>query len=547
MSKSSASRTKSSRLRIAVAVLAVLALAAACGEDEPSGEGGSGTVADGQTPRKGGEAIFGLDAESDGYNPVTKRFAQAGHMVAAAVFDPLATLDEDGNWEPFLATSIEPNDEYTAWTVTIPEGIEFHNGDPLDAEALVEVMRAHKEGLVTSSTMTEVESIEAVDEYTIRFDLTRPWVRFPLLLTTQVGYVMAPSMLTDPDSGAAPVGTGPFVLEEWQPGEYWRGTRNPDYWRTDENGVQLPYLDAIEFRFLPDAIERNEALSAGDIDLLHTLTPQAILDLRDSDSTVLEYNRGDEDVIALNTSVAPFDNVHARRALAFATDQPSFIEEMQRGVNPAATGPFAPDQLGYREETGYPGYDPDKAGEELTTYEQETGGPLRFTYTAPDDVDAIRSAQYLVEMWSEVGIEAEIEAVPQADVIFLAVTGQFEVIDWRNWSMLDPDGDYQWWHSSSVRPLAEGISINVAHFADDEIDEALQAARASTDDDERDELYAWVAERFGEAVPYLWLGRIGWAIAGAPNIHGYEVSVENGTLATIGAKTWMGELWISEG
>jgi ABC-type transport system substrate-binding protein len=531
-------------------VLSLLAAACGAGDDETSTA--DDDTADATTPadeapepHAGGKLVYGIDAESDGYNPVTNRWAQSGHTVASAVYDPLATIDEQGQAVPYLAESIEPNDDFTEWTVTLREGVVFHNGDPLTADAVAEVFEAHRGGLVTASYLQPVTDIEVVDDLTLVFTVDAPWVTFPYALASQIGYVMHPAMLTDPDSAAEPVGTGPFVFEAWDRGRSWSGARNDDYWRTDDDGTPLPYLDRIEFVVYEDGIVRNEALENGDVDLLFTLTPQAILDLRgNSTLTVAEYNRGDEDLIALNAEQAPFDNVHARRALAHATNQEEFLTEIQNDVFVTATGPFAPGQLGHRDDNGYPEFDLEKAQEEVALYQEDTGEPLSFVYTAADDVDNLAAAQSLAEMWSQAGVGVEIAAVPQSEIIFSAVTGQYEAIDWRNWSVPDPDGDYVWWHSSGFRPLEEGVSLNVSRFGDDEIDAALDEARGSTDQEERDEAYARVAARMGEMAPYVWLGRVGWAMAADDQAHGWETAVENGTVATVGPKTWISELWL---
>jgi peptide/nickel transport system substrate-binding protein len=537
------------RPKIAAAVVVALSLVlAACGGSD-DGDGGDAaattTTADIGEAQTGGKLVIGIDAESDGYNPATKRFAHSGHMVASAVFDTLATIDENGEAVPYLAESIEPNDDYTEWTVTLPEGVVFHDDTPLTAEAIAEVWQFHQTGLVTSSAIVDIESIEAVDDLTVLFKTSRPWAAFPFILTTQVGYVMAPSMLTDPDSGARPIGTGPFKFESWDRGVSWHGVRWDKYWQEDDNGVQLPYVDEIEFRIYPDPTARQEALEQGDVDLLHTLTPESILELRDSDFEVIEWNRGEEDIISLQTEVPPFDNIHARRALAYATDQQRFIDEIQNGVYLDANGPMAPGQLGFIEETGYPQYDPDKAREELALYKEDTGQDLTFGYIGSDDVANLTAQQFVVDMWAEVGITAEIETMPQADVIFNAVTGQYQAIDWRNWGQTDPDADYQWWHSSSVRPLSEGISLNVAHFADPEIDQALEEARGSTDEEKRDAAYQVVGRRFAEEVPYILLGRVVWVMAGAENVHNWQRGAGNGTISTLGSKNWLAEIWLT--
>ncbi|MDZ7733963.1 MAG: ABC transporter substrate-binding protein [Acidimicrobiia bacterium] len=485
-------------IRRLLAVLGALALlAGACGgsddSDDASTPASDGDGTDAPSPVTGGEVVIGLDAESDGYNPATNRFAHAGHTVASAVYDPLAAYNDEGVAVPYLAESIEPNDSFDEWTITLPEGVEYHNGEPVTAEAVVEVLEAHQEGLVTSSTITDISGFEVVDPLTFRVTTARPWANFPSVLTTQVGYVMAPSMLTDPDSAANPVGTGPFRFESWEQGESWTGVRFDDYWQTDEEGNQLPYLEEIEFRFIPDPQARQQALENGDVDLIHTRNPNAILELRDSDFQMVEWDRGEEDLISLNTEQPPFDNEHARRALAHATDQEAFIRDVLDDVYVEANGPFALGQAGHLEDTGYPEYDPELAEEALAQYTAETGqDTLSFTYTGSDDVFNLESQRYLADMWAEVGIQAEVEAIPQSEVIFRAVTGQYEAIDWRNWGQPEPDADFPWWHSSSVRPPEEGISVNIARFADDEVDEALETARGTVNEEVADEAYQTV-------------------------------------------------------
>jgi peptide/nickel transport system substrate-binding protein len=539
--------------RLLALLAALLLVASSCGggsDDDESAPDAPDDATD-EAPVTGGKVVIGLDAESDGYNPVTNRFAHAGHTVASAIYDPLAAFNEEGVAVPYFAEEITPNDDFTEWTITLPEGVTYHNDEPVTAESVVEVFEAHQEGLVTSSTMFDVEGFEAVDDLTFVVTTSRPWASFPNLLTTQAGYVMAPSMLTDPDSAANPVGTGPFEFESWDRGTSFSAARNPDYWQTDEDGTQLPYLEEIEFRFIPDPGVRQQELEAGEVNLIHTINPESILELRESDFELVEWDRGEEDLISLNNTIPPFDNEHARRALAYATDQERFLSEVQKDVYVEANGPFAPGQAGFLEDSGYPSYDPSRAEEELEAYRADTGEEtLRFVYTGSDDVENLEAQNFLVDMWAEVGIEAEIKAIAQSDVIFSAVTGgegaedPYQAIDWRNWGQPAPDTDFPWWHSSASRPLAEGISINIAHYTDPEVDAALEQARGTLNEEVSDEAYRVVNQKFGEAVPYIFLGRVVWVLAASPDVHGWESTGRDGTMGTIGAKPWIADLWV---
>src|SRR5580704_1977712 len=87
-------------------------------------------------PKKGGSLVFGVDAEESGFNPTTARFDEVGVMYARTVFDPLAIIDAQGAWQPYLAQSVIPNTDNTAWTITVRPNIAFHDGTPCDGAAL---------------------------------------------------------------------------------------------------------------------------------------------------------------------------------------------------------------------------------------------------------------------------------------------------------------------------------------------------------------------------------------------------------------------------
>src|SRR5262249_54884914 len=129
--------------------------------------------------------LFGIEAEPEGLDPTKYAFSSSGHTVASAVFDPLATLDDNGNAVPYLATGLEPSDNYTTWTISLPEGVTFHDGTPFDADAVVKNFDAYKKSMITGSPYSIVDSAAVQDPKHVVVKLARPWVRYPLLLTTQ--------------------------------------------------------------------------------------------------------------------------------------------------------------------------------------------------------------------------------------------------------------------------------------------------------------------------------------------------------------------------
>ena len=117
-----------------------------------------------------------------------------------------------------------------------------------------------------------------------------PWRDFPHLLTGQWGLIASPRWLDavadDPALAAAPIGSGPFIVDSYEPYGSLEAHRNPDYWMTDADGQRLPYLDSISFRVIEDPQTSVEALDAGDIDLFATTNGLAITDAQAGDDEV---------------------------------------------------------------------------------------------------------------------------------------------------------------------------------------------------------------------------------------------------------------------
>lgn len=514
-------------LRLLALLLSLTLLAAACGGGNDGGGGGTAegggddAEEDQGEPKPGGKMVIGLEAESDGFDPTKNRFAVSGLTVANAVFDPLIAQNEEGEFVPYLAEAMEPNDDHTVWTMKLREGVTFHDGSPLTSDAVKRQMDAHKESPLTSPALRMLESVEVVDPLTLEFRMSGSWVMFPAYLTGQLGFVPAPSMLDNPEGPRNPVGTGPFVFKEWVPGQRWVGTKNPTYWRAEEG---LPYLDEVEFRPIIEAQSRVNALLSGEIDVLHTSDPQAIDAMRAAGDQIktrdLTEGPTEENFILLNTAVPPFDNVHARRALSLATDRQRYIDIIQLGLTEPATGPFSGQDQYPEPEGGFMKYDPEAAKEELEAYKQDTGeDALRFDYSTTNVAASLQTAQLFQDMWREVGIEAGIEQVEQSQFILTAVLGDFQANGWRQHGAPDPDQDVVWWDIDNASPVGQ-FALNFGRYKNPELQEILFEARGTADRDERLEMYGDVAQIFAEDVPFVYLTQTLWSYGYGTDVGG---------------------------
>lgn len=523
------------------ASLALLGLiAGACGSDDKKDTGGGGSSDTSAVAAKdGGEFVFGLEAEADGLSPTHSSFAVTGHLVASAVFDPLASFDKDSNVVPFLAESIEPSEDMKTWTIQLREGVTFHDDTPLDADVVVANLKAHQASALTGAAFSDVDTVTASGPLTVTVTTKQPWASFPYILTSQVGYVQAASMI---EQGAAakdaPVGTGPFVYESSAPGDNWIGVRNEAYWREG-----LPHLDRIEFRVVPDDMTRDEALSLGDLDMTHTDYAPSIPTFQENEAVQLFIDsEGEEEFIMLNLGKEPFNSLTARKAVAYATDAELYGTTIGEGILEPIGGPFAQDQLGFMEDTGYPEYDLAEATKLVDQYEKETGKKLAFELSSVPTPQGLLEIQLLADMWKDAGMDVTIYTSEQAAHILRVITGGYQAAYWRLFSAVDPDGDYVWWHGkNAVDP--PGMSLNFARNRDTDLDAALDEARQTSDPDVRDAAYQKVSQRMAEDLPYIWLSRVTWLYAAQPHVKGLE-NIMGGGLGSVAAKTWIGEIWL---
>lgn len=515
--------------RTVVVVTLALTMVACSGKKDDEGSGANGgttpgtgvvdeTVVASSDPVAGGDVIYGIGAESDGWNPTRNSWGPEGIQIALTVYDPLAAYDVEGVAQPYLAESIEPNADFTEWTITLREGITFHNGEPLTAEAVKTTLDGHVGSPLTGPAVRPIESIEVVSDLATVLTMNMPWVAFPATLTAQLGVVPYPSIVTE-NINDEPIGTGPFTFDEWIPDSRFVATKNPEYWRDG-----LPYLDSIEYRPLPDADARQAAFDAGDVDMITAGSPDDILTYRaaaeegDDVQYFADQGENEEGFIMLNTAAPPFDDVRVRRALALATNQESYNEIIDKGVLRIPTGPFVPDNPFYVE-VDYPTYDLAAAEEILAEVEAETGEPVSFTLgNTADDFGREQSA-FLQEMWQAAGFEVEVTFTEQSAYILDALGGAYEAVAWRQFGQPDPDGDYHWWHSQNAAPIGES-GLNFSRISDPDLDAALDEGRSNPDPEARAEAYRIVQERFAELVPFVWLAHVEWGIVARPWVQG---------------------------
>jgi ABC-type transport system substrate-binding protein len=499
-------------IRPIVAALAVtIALAAtACssGSDDESSDTSEATdittAAEGEQ-QEGGTLRMGLQAETSGWSPVNDQWGTSGYLVANAIFDRLAGYDEDGNIRAYLAESIEPNDDFTVWTIKLRDGVMFQDNTPVDAEAVEANLSAHQTSILTGQAFAAMDSVEVVDDLTVEVTMSKPWSTFPNVLTAQPGFMAAPSQLTDPDGSRNPVGSGPFKFVQWTQDRNLTVEANEDYWRDG-----YPLLDGIEYQVLTDVITRGSALESDDVDLIESDNGAQIArfeDLAEDGDYQVFLDEGGETtewVFFVNTATAPFDNPLAREAAAAAIDREQISEVVFDGRFPPAKGPFK-ESSDFYADTDFVDFDLERATQAADDYEAETGEPLTFEILSPTSVSNQALVELLQQQFARAAIRAELRPVEATSGIIDVASGNFQAgTSSILWGSTHPDREYLFIHSDNVKPILE-LGTAFTRLSNPAIDEALDTARETDDREEQAEQWAIVQEELASDTAWMFL------------------------------------------
>lgn len=450
----------------------------------------------------GGTITYGLEAETGGGWCIPRaQLATSGTEVASAVYDTLMVPNADGRMVPYLAKTVVHDPAYTVWTITLRDGVTFHDGTPLTADAVKQNIDAWRNGVLFAFVYGDIADTKVVGPLTVEVTTRRPWVDFDWFLYEdgRVG-IAAPAQLDDPATCATHmVGTGPFVVDHWTPNVELVVKRNPDYWRRDASGRRLPYLDQITFRPVPDSGQRVNLLQAGQLDVIYVSSPTALDQLKgDAGFHALKEEPGRRPVryYLLNTEGPPFSDLTARRAAALAIDRVQINDIHNDGRLTVANGPFDRDVVGYLRQPGFPSHDLKRARALVSQYKAAHGGDFSTVLETDTDPQNQAEAQLVQSQLEKAGIDVTIDVGDETSFGNAALSGRFGILQVANHQGDDPDVNYVWWDSASL--------VNFGRVHDDVLQELLDRGRSETDPAARRSIYEQVNRRFASQLYNLW-------------------------------------------
>lgn len=333
----------------------------------------------------------------------------------APVYERLIWQTPEVELQPGLATEWTFVDEQT-FEMILREGVTFTDGEPFNAEAVrLNIERAKNiEGSGVFAYLASVETVEEVDELTVRFALNKPDATLPMQLATRPGMMMSPAFMESPDVDTQAVGTGPFMLTDFRLDDRAIYQANPDHWNPEYARVET-----LEIHNLPDQITRLNALRSGQIDCCPIGVEQIGEMEGNGEFTTEVFQTIETYHFQPDRTKAEFGNPLVRQAMSHAINREAIVEGVMSGYAAAATQWVAPETPYYVDDLGDSTvYDVERARELMAEAGLEDG----FSFTAGVSIQPIfvQLAEVLQSMFAEIGITMNVEQSSQlADTFFV--------------------------------------------------------------------------------------------------------------------------------
>jgi len=512
---------RTSRVLAAIAVVGAMALATTTGVASANNQSSAHRAA------SGGDITFGLEAESNSFCTTKAQLAISGIQVVAAVYDTLTVPNDKGLSVPYLAKSVTPNSDFTIWTIGLRDGVKFHDGSPVDADAIkanLDSFRgapgAANVGSLLPIVLSFMQDVTVTDPTTVTVTLNTPVSTFSdyLFLVGRMG-IMAPAQLNSENCATNLIGSGPFKFVSQSPNEKLVVTKNPDYWQKG-----YPKANQITFVPVPDSAVRVNQLKGGQLDMLHTSGATDIDTLKnDSSVNTLIQKPGYREIryYAMLSDSAPFNTPEARLAFSLALDRNKINAIQNKGLFTPANGLMDIKAPGYLKNAGYPKFSLTKAKALVTKVKAANGGAFDVILGTTTDATNTAEAQLVQEQLKAAGIEATIAQYDQATLINKALAGDIDVLFWRNlhggYSKSSDADNYPWWSNYNT-PAGKKNFINFSRFDDTATQDALTKGRSESTVSAAKTTYTAFNKAFAAGNYILPAWYINWTIASQKSV-----------------------------
>lgn len=421
--------------------------------------------------------------------------------------ETLIVTDKDGNIEPNLATEWEVSDDNLEYTLKIREGVTFHDGTPLNAEAVkwnLDRVLDPDVPVAIRSPFVSIEEVEVVDEYTIKLHMSQPFAPLMSSFSLETAAIVSPASV-DMESNSYenitdPVGTGPYIFKERVKGERVVVEKNPDYWGEE------PYYDEVVFRIVPEAATRESLLLAGQVDMIILPPISDLPALRDNPDVEVLLAPSDRSIfISINNNDEVLSDPRVRQALNYAVNKQDIIDSVLFGAAEAVDAPGAASLFGYCPQDPYT-YDPEKAKELLAEAGVEEGHQFNFIAPTGRYVQDFQAAQAIAGYLSEVGLEASPQTMDWPSYVGAITTVPEENnldLHFLGWAPSYLDMAQQMVQFQSSQSPPNGLATSF--YSNPEVDELIDQAGQEADPDVRQDLYCQAENIIWDEAPWIFL------------------------------------------
>ena len=466
-------------------------------------------------PRKGGTLVTALTGTPRVLNPAVQSGIVTG-LVGAQLFAAPLRYDEGWNPQPYLAESWEVSEDGLTVTLNLQQDATFHDGEPIKSSDVAFSVKVIQEYHPFKSMFAPVTSVDTPDEHTAVLNLAHPHPALMLAMSGQLMSIIPEHIYGDgqdpknhPRNNEDVVGSGPFKLVEFKPGEHVIMERYDGYW---EDG--LPYLDRIVARIIPDSSSRSIALENGELHLsTFEAEPTLVNRMMQADGINVSGDGyggiGPIDWLAMNTTRGPLQDVRVRQAIAYAIDKNFIHKAIMRGTAKDAKTGVHPDSPLYNADVNAYDLDLDKANALLDEagFAMEDGKRFDITMELVPFPGYKPQTEYIKQALSKVGINVTIESVP----------------DFPSWAKLmgtmdfdmSLDSVYNWGdpvigvnRTYMTSNIAKGVWSNTQGYSNARVDELLDMAAKENDQEKRKALYAEFQEIVNAEVPIYFLNAV---------------------------------------
>lgn len=398
-------------------------------------------------------------------------------------------------YTPMLAESWESSADGLTWTFKIRQGVSFHDGETVNAEAVKMSIEAAKERGGASFIWAPLESIEATDDYTVVMKLSYA-APMDLVASSLYGaWIVSPKAL---EAAAADenffekgyeAGTGPYMLESFTPDKEVLMTAFPDYWGGWDDAK---HFDKVLVSIVPEAVQQQQMFDGGEVDLALSMPLENISDYKDKPGFAFYEEPSFFNYVGFfNTLRPPLDNKTVRQALSYAIPYDDIIAIGAQGYGTQSRGPVPAGVWPWSVETPQYTQDLEKAKQLLADAGFEDGGfNLRLTYAAENQSEE-RFAPLIKDSFAEIGVEVEIQAIQFSQQWEEAKTDpanaqdMFLLLYWPTYS--DAGSDNLW----SMFRSSEAPFFNLSYWVNEQFDTTLDEAigLTVTDPEKSQQLY----------------------------------------------------------